>query len=125
MGTMAIRSSGLGAIHAMCYPPAIKYHLSHGLSIALIMPYIMEYNFISNLAKFANIARALGMKTEGLSLHEAALKSIEAVRLLLQDLGLSRRLRDFGIPRRILANMQRMWQELPPSFYRQSARSIG
>lgn len=99
MGTMAIRSSGLGAIHAMCYPPAIKNHLSHGLSIALIMPSVMECNFISNLAKFANIAEAMGMKTEGLSLHEAALKSIEAVRLLLRDLGLSRKLRDFGIPK--------------------------
>ncbi len=99
MGTMAIRSSGLGVIHALCYPHAVKYHLSHGLSIALIMPSVMEYNMISNLPKFANIAMAMGMKTEGLSVHEAALKSIEAVRLLLRDVGLSRKLRDFGIPK--------------------------
>lgn len=97
MGTMAIRSSGVGAIHALCYPPAVKHHLSHGRAIALMMPYVMESNLISNLVKYANVAEAMGMKTEGLPLYEAALKSLEAVRSLLRDVGLSQRLREVGI----------------------------
>jgi alcohol dehydrogenase len=97
MGTMAIRSSGLGAIHALCYPPALKHHLSHGMAIGLMMLHVMEYNLISNLEKYAHIAEALGMKIEGLSTYEAALKSLEAVRTLLRDLGFPPRLREVGI----------------------------
>lgn len=97
MGTMAIRSSGVGAIHALCYPPAAKHHLTHGLAIALMAPYVMEFNLIANGAKYANIAEVMGEKIEGLSLYQAASKSIEAVKSLLRDVGLSQGLRDFGI----------------------------
>ncbi len=34
MGTMAIRSSGVGAVHATCYPLAMKYKLSHGWPVS-------------------------------------------------------------------------------------------
>ena len=97
MGTMAIRSSGVGAIHGLCYPVAVKYHLTHGLAIALVMPHVMQYNLISNVTKFANIAEAMGEKIEGLSLYQAALRSVEAVKSLLRDVGLTQRLRDVGV----------------------------
>jgi len=97
MGTMAIRSSGVGAIHALCYPPGAKHHLSHGLAIALMMPHVMQYNLISNLAKYANVAEAMGEKIEGLSLYQAALRSVDAVNSLIRDVGIPQRLRDFGI----------------------------
>ncbi|MFH0814150.1 MAG: iron-containing alcohol dehydrogenase [Pseudomonadota bacterium] len=96
MGTMAVRSSGVGAVHATCYPPAMKYHLSHGLAISLMMPYIMEYNLISNPEKFAAVASAMGEKVEGLSTYDAAQVAAKAVRRLLGDLGLPLRLRDVG-----------------------------
>lgn len=96
MGTMAVRSSGVGAVHATCYPPAMKYHLSHGLAISLMMPYIMEYNLISNPEKFVAVASAMGEKVEGLSTYDAAQVAAKAVRRLLGDLGLPLRLRDVG-----------------------------
>ena len=56
MGTMGLRSSRGGALHATCYPPAMKYHLTHGLSISLMMPYVMEYNLTGALERFAAVA---------------------------------------------------------------------
>ncbi|OPY93152.1 MAG: 1,3-propanediol dehydrogenase [Syntrophaceae bacterium PtaU1.Bin231] len=96
MGTMAIRSSGVGAIHATCYPPAMEYHLSHGVAISIMMPYVMEYNLIANMTKYAAVAEAMGEKVEGLSQREAAQASVEAVRGLMRDLSLPMRLRDVG-----------------------------
>jgi alcohol dehydrogenase len=99
MGTMAIRSSGVGAIHATCYPPAMKYHLTHGVAISLMMPSVMAFNLISNLEKYAAVAEAMGERVDGLSTVEAAQVSVEAVRRLIADLGLPTRLRDVGASR--------------------------
>ncbi len=96
MGTMAIRSSGIGAVHATCYPPAMKYHLTHGLAISLMMPYVMEYNLISNAEKYGAVASAMGENVEKLSTMDAARASVKAVRQLIEDLGLPPRLRDVG-----------------------------
>lgn len=96
MGTMAIRSSGVGAIHATCYPPAMKYHLTHGLSASMMMPYVMEYNLIGNMGKYAAVGSAIGERVEGLSSMDAARAAVEAVRRLIKDLGLPSRLREVG-----------------------------
>lgn len=96
MGTMAIRSSSSGLIHATCYPLAMKHHLSHGISISLMIPSVMEYNLISNMQKFSAVASAMGEKVEGLSMMEAAKTSVKAVRQLIKDLGLPSKLREIG-----------------------------
>ena len=96
LGTLGIRSSAIGACHALVYPPAVKYHLSHGLSIAVMLPYVMEYNLIGNLEKYANVAQAMGERVEGLSVFDAAYRSVEAIKRLLQDLSLPLRLREVG-----------------------------
>lgn len=96
MGTMAIRSSGIGAVHATCYPPAMKYHLTHGMAISIMMPYVMEYNLPSNLGKYAAIASAMGENGANLSTRAAAMTSVDAVRQLTADLGIPSRLRDVG-----------------------------
>jgi alcohol dehydrogenase len=97
MGTMGLRSSGSGALHAVSYPVAAEASLSHGESLAIMMPHVMQYNLISNLPKFANIAKAMGEEIKGLSSYDAALLAVEAVRSLIRDVGLPERLRDVGI----------------------------
>jgi len=96
MGTMAIRSSGIGIVHATCYPPAMKYHLTHGMAISILMPYVMEYNLISNVEKYAAVASAMGEKVDGLSALDASKAAVKAVRQLIEDLGIPSRLRDVG-----------------------------
>ena len=96
MGTLGVRSSATGNIHAACYPMARKYHLSHGRAIALMMPAVMEFNLMGNPEKYAAVADALGEPTAGLSPTDAAKKSVEGVKRLISDLNLPTRLRDIG-----------------------------
>jgi len=74
----------------------VKYHLSHGLSVAVMLPCVMEHNLIGNPEKYANVAQAMGERIEGLSVFEAAYRSVEAMKRLLQDLSLPLRLREVG-----------------------------
>jgi alcohol dehydrogenase class IV len=95
-GTLGIRSSGTGATPALAYPPQVKYHLSHGVSVAVMLPYVMEYNLIGNFEKYANVAQAMGEKVEGLSAFDAAYRSVEAIKRLIRDLSLPLKLREVG-----------------------------
>ncbi len=97
MGTLGVRSSATGNVHATCYPMARKYHISHGRAIALMMPAVMEFNLIGNPQKYAAVAGPLGEETEGLLPVEAARKSVAGIKRLISDLNLPTRLRDVGV----------------------------
>ena len=97
IGMLARVNSGGGATHGLAYPPATKYHIPHGLSIALIMPYVMAFNVNSSISKFIRIAEAMGEKTKGLPDKEAANKAIGAISSLLKDCGISLGLKEFGV----------------------------
>ena len=62
------------------------YDTPHGIANAIMLPYVMEYNYVANTKKFAEIAKAMGEKTDDLSVRDAAYRSVEAIRKLNQDL---------------------------------------
>jgi len=94
---MAFSNAGVAAVHALQYPIGALTHTSHGLGNGLLLPYVMEYNLPACPQAFADIARWLGEEVEGLSVWEAAQRSVEAVQRLKADIGIPRRLRDIGI----------------------------
>jgi len=104
IGMIARVNSGGGAVHGMAYPVATKYHLPHGLSIALLMPYVMAYNVKSSVKKFVRIAEAMGEKVEKLPEEKAALRAIEALKSLLKDCGVQLGLREFGVKKEDFAD---------------------
>jgi alcohol dehydrogenase len=104
IGMIARVNSGGGAVHGMAYPLATKYHVPHGLSIALLMPYVMAYNVESSIKKFIRIAEAMGEKTEGLSEDKAAVRAIESIKSLLTDCGVQLGLRRFGVKKEDFAD---------------------
>jgi alcohol dehydrogenase class IV len=69
---------------------------------ALLLPAVMAYNIPGDVAKFARLAEALGEPVAGLSLREAADRSVEAVRRLSRDVGMPSGLRDVGVPEEAL-----------------------
>src|SRR5690606_41334739 len=58
---------------------------------------ILEFNLIGNLPKYAEIAALFGERTEGLSQREAAMKSVDAIRRLKVDVGITQTLTDYGV----------------------------
>ena len=97
---MAFASGGLGAVHALAYPIGTEYHLPHGRSNAIMLPYIMKYNLSGNPEKYANVAGFMGKDIEGLSATKGALLAIEAVQELLETVQIPYRLRDYGISKK-------------------------
>ena len=94
---IAFANAGVGAVHAFAYPLGGEFHLAHGLTNTLMLPYIMRYNILGCPYKFAMMARAFGEKVEGFSELEAAEAAVKFVERLSDDLRVPRRLRDVGI----------------------------
>jgi alcohol dehydrogenase class IV len=102
---MAFVNSGVAAVHALAYPLGSRFHVPHGVANGLLLPYVTECNLSANLPKYVTVAQMLGVKTEGLSLQEAAEKGVESMKALAADIGIPLHLRDLGIPREVLEEM--------------------
>ena len=95
---IAFANAGVGAVHAFAYPLGGEFHLAHGLTNTLMLPYIMRYNILGCPGKFAQMAKAFGERVEGISELVGAEIAVRFVERLSDDLRVPRRLRDVGIP---------------------------
>lgn len=94
---LSFSNAGLGLVHSLAHPVGAYYHLSHGLSCALYLPVVMDFNLPSCTEKFASIADAMGEDVRHLSLHRAAKQAIFAVRDLLSEIGIPKTFSELGI----------------------------
>lgn len=97
MAGISLGNAGVGAVHALAYPLGGKFKVPHGVANSLLLPYVMKYNVLANLEKFAQVAKALGENTEGLSLCDAAETAVHALARLSRDVGIPSTLRDVGV----------------------------
>jgi len=96
---LAFASSRLGIVHGLAYVIDTEYHLPHGRANAIMLPHVMDFNKSGNLVKFGRIAEAMGAPVGGLSPYEAAEKSVQMVKNLLDALQIPYRLSQYGIPK--------------------------
>mgnify|MGYP000008673836 FL=1 len=94
---VAFTNTGVLPDHAMAYPVGGQYHTPHGLTVAVLLPAVMEFCLPSSYERFAKIAEFLGEDIEGLSVVEAAYKSINAVKRLEKDIGIPNGLEALGV----------------------------
>lgn len=57
----------------------------------------MEFTYLQAPQKFAMIAKTMGENIEGLSVEEAAARSIDDMKRLFAKLDMTPRLRDYGV----------------------------
>ncbi len=94
----AFANSPVGAIHALAYPLGGIYHIPHGLSNALVMPHIMQFNLEAAAALYAELAEALNIPKTGPNSAEArAQELIDYLEGLAVKVNAPRRLREVGI----------------------------
>ena len=84
------------AVHALSYPLGSMYHLPHGLSNALLLPYVMEFNIVGSEKKYAEVAIALGCDKKRTDL-KTALEGVEKIKQLNSDCGIPASLKDVGV----------------------------
>ena len=98
MAGIAMNPTRLGLAHALAMPlGSWDLRVPHGVSIAITLPVVMEFNHTAAPERFAAVARALGENVDGLSPLKAAARSVEAVRALSRDIGIPRGLGECGV----------------------------
>lgn len=94
---MAFSNVGLGLVHGMAHPMGSLFDVPHGVANALLLPTIMEFNMPACLGKYPEIARAMGVDTEGMTPAEASQAAVDAVRALSVKVGIPQHLSELGI----------------------------
>jgi alcohol dehydrogenase class IV len=90
MGATAFQK-GLGAMHALANPIGAVHHTHHGLTNAVLMPYVLGFNRTAIQEKMQRMARYLGLPGEG---FEAVLSWVLELRA---EIGIPHTLTDIGI----------------------------
>jgi len=94
---LAFGTAGTAAAHAVQYPVGALTHTPHGAGVAVMMPYVMEFNLSSAEAEMAEIAEAMGVRRAGQDQASAAAAAIDAVAELFASVGIPKTLRDLGM----------------------------
>jgi alcohol dehydrogenase len=125
MGGWAYMSSFIGAAHGVSYGVAAVCGLTHGRSLAAILPAVMRYNLPASPAAFRRVAELLGHSTAGLSDPDAGVVAVAAAEDLLERVGVPHRLRDHGLRReQIPAVADLSWGQID-DFLESNARPFG
>ncbi len=98
MAGMAFGNAGVGAVHALAYPLGGRFNIAHGVSNALLLPYVMAWNKLACVERMAEIAAALGVQTYGLSDKAAADLAVEAMAELCASVDIPKGMRSFNVP---------------------------
>ena len=101
-------NSPVAGVHALAYPIGGTYHIPHGLSNAIVLPYVLRFNIKNQNAAqlYSEIAPIIFPEMENsTSAQDVSTKFIENLSKLSSNLGLEQRLRDVGIPENACESM--------------------
>ena len=97
MSFAGVVSVGVGLSHSIGRVIGATWHIPHGITSCLTLAEVMRMEARRSPERLALISKAEGKSTEGIPVEKAALEAAEGVSELVQGLGLSKRLRDYGI----------------------------
>lgn len=98
MAGMAFGNAGVGAVHALAYPLGGRFNIAHGVSNALLLPYVMEWNKLACVERMRDIADAMGVRVTDLSDKDAADLAVKAMADLCAAVEIPSGLRSFNVP---------------------------
>jgi alcohol dehydrogenase class IV len=103
-GGICLGPVNTAAVHALSYPLGSMFHLPHGLSNALLLPYVMEFNLGASADRYADVAIALGCERDKDDLVTAK-NGVEKIKEIIAQCGLPLRLRDAGVNEEAIPRM--------------------
>lgn len=129
-GGLCLGPVNTAAVHALSYPLGGEYHISHGLSNAILLPSVMRFNMCANTKKYAEIAIACGVKPECCD-EKTAEKGVEFITNLSKACGIPTSLTELGIPEtavehmaKAAMNVQRLLRNNPREVTEEDAKDI-
>jgi alcohol dehydrogenase class IV len=103
-GGMCLGPVNTAATHALAYPLGGEYKIAHGISISVLLPFVMMFNLPAATEKYATIARAVGIPEET-SLEAMGEKGILKIREISERCGIPSSMRAFDIPESAIPSM--------------------
>ena len=94
---MAISQAGTTLVHAMSYPLTGRFTIPHGIAVAILLPEMIRDTWKFSQEKFANIAKAMGIYVDDLTVNEQAKRATGKIRELLEDTGIDLKLGSFNV----------------------------
>jgi len=129
-GGLCLGPVNTAAVHALSYPIGGEYHISHGLSNAILLPSVMRFNMSANVKKYAEVALACGVEP-GANDEETAERGVEFITKLSKDCGIPTTLTELGIPEtavdhmaKAAMNVQRLLKNNPRPVTEADAKAI-
>ena len=104
----AFANSPVAAVHALAYPIGGIFHISHGLSNSLVLPYVLRFNSVEAKAAnyYAELAPYVFPKIDTNKGTQAiCAEFIDKLEDLSKRLGLPQKLREVGIPKKSCEKM--------------------
>ena len=96
-GGIAITSSGTTAVHALSYPLGGKYHIPHGISNAIMMSPVMEFNKDACLEQFSRMCDRLRPDISKNTPEEKAQYIIDEIKNIVEVTEIPVSLKEFGV----------------------------
>lgn len=100
-GGLCLGPVNTAAVHALAYPLGGEFKVSHGVSTALLLAPVTEFNIPAAPGRYADVARAMGVNGGG-SDEEVARRGLERIMALNAECGLPSRMSEVGVPEEAL-----------------------
>lgn len=104
LGGLCLGPVNTAAVHALAYPLGGEFHIAHGISNALLLPHVLEFNLSAATDRYARVAEALGEGGGG-SDEAVARRGLDRVRKLSEDCGIPLRLSLHGVRKESIPRM--------------------
>lgn len=93
----AFANSPVAAVHALAYPLGARHHIPHGLSNALMLVPVLQFNASAAAPLYGELAAVIGAKVTG-NVENDAQSFIAAMVNIIAATGAPNRLRDVDVP---------------------------
>lgn len=97
MTSMGLSMASTGLIGAVSEVVNQKLKLENSGIAAVLLPYVIEFCIPSSAEKLARVAAAMGIGVESMTMLDVAVKVIECVKKMAEDLELPTKLSDFSL----------------------------
>ena len=85
---IAFNNASVTIVHGMSRPIGALFHIAHGVSNAILLPACMKFAIEENTARFATIARVMGVADDATPDHDAAEAFVAEVTRFCKEVGI-------------------------------------
>jgi alcohol dehydrogenase class IV len=105
-GGLCLGPVNTAAVHALAYPLGGEFHVAHGVSNAVLLPHVLEFNLPAAPGRYAEIAVALGAE-RGADELDTARRGLQRVVELMRACRVPEHMAELGVPGSAIDRMAR------------------